>query len=126
LPSSSAGSAGPTLAGRPWRLTRLLRNGQRVGLVPGSTPSIQFDEAGHVSGNASVNRFSGGYATDATGALRWSQPGFATTRMSGPADLMRQEDWYLDALNRVVRLQVAGNTLMLRNDDESIVLTFER
>jgi heat shock protein HslJ len=125
-PKSSAESGGPALAGQAWRLTRLLRNGQKVGLVPGSAPSIQFDEAGHVSGNASVNRFSGGYAVDASGSLRWSQSGFATTRMSGAPDLMRQEDWVLDALNRAVRVQVAGNTLMLRNDDESIVLTFER
>jgi heat shock protein HslJ/uncharacterized protein YecT (DUF1311 family) len=125
-PGSPAGSAGPALAGPAWRLTRLLHNGLKAELVPGSKPSIQFDESGHVSGNGSVNRFSGGYSIDASGALRWSQPGFATTRMSGPADLMRQEDWFLEALNRVVRLQVAGNTLTLRNDDESIVLKFER
>ena len=126
LPDPAAQRARAALAGRAWRLTRLLRNGQRVDLVPGSTPTIEFDDAGHVSGNATVNRFSGGYRIDASGALRWGQPGFATTRMSGSPELMRQEDGFLDALNRAARARVTGDTLVLANGDESIVLVFGR
>ncbi len=126
LPKPAVPRAGPALAGRAWRLTRLLRNGQRVDPVPGSTPTIQFDEAGHVSGNATINRFSGGYTIDASGALRWGQPGFATTRMSGPPELLRQEDWFLDALNRATHARVTGDTLVLANSDATIVLMFGR
>jgi heat shock protein HslJ/uncharacterized protein YecT (DUF1311 family) len=124
LPAPPAQHSGATITGHIWRLTRLLRDGQQLGLGAGSAPSIQFDEAGHVNGNASVNRFSGGYAIDASGALRWSEPGFAATRMAGPPELMRQEEWFLDALRRAVHVRVAGDTLVLSNDDETTVLTF--
>ena len=113
------------LTGRPWRLTGLERDGRQVALLPESIPSIQFDEGGRVSGNASINRFSGGYTIEASGALHWSKPGFATTRMAGPPELMEQEAEFVEALDRVVRARVENGTLVLENGEQTIVLRFE-
>jgi heat shock protein HslJ/uncharacterized protein YecT (DUF1311 family) len=120
----AGGPAG--LAGREWRLTRLVMDGQEVALVPGSAPSVQVDEAGTVRGNASINRFSRGYAVDASGTLEWSRTGFAMTRMAGSPELMRQEDRFLEALGRAVRLRVDGDTLVLEDGLRTTALTFER
>jgi heat shock protein HslJ len=113
------------LAGRAWRLTRLLPNGPPFARSPESMPCIEFGAAGRVRGNASVNCFSAGYAIDASGGLRWSETRFATTRMAGPPELMRQEAWFLDALRHAAHVRVAGDTLVLADDEQTVVLMFE-
>ena len=112
------------LTGGSWRLIGSERNGRQMALLPESTPSIEFDETGHVSGNASINRFSGGYSIEASGTLQWSKAGFAATRMAGSPELMQQEAEFLEALNRVERARVENGTLILGNDEQTIVLTF--
>lgn len=41
------------------------------------------------------------------------------------AGRVREEQWFLDALHRDAPVRMAGDTLVLGNDDETIVLTFE-
>lgn len=114
------------LTGRTWRLTRLRHGGQTLSPSRESIPSIEFDAAGHVSGNASVNRFRGSCTIDAAGGLRWSQTGFATTRMAGPPELMRQEEWFLEAMRHAAHVRVTGDTLELADEQQTVLLTFER
>jgi heat shock protein HslJ len=126
-PGSRPGAAGPAgLTDVEWRLTGLLLDGEELAPLPGSAPGIRFDQAGTVQGNASINRFTRGYSADASGALRWSGMGLATTRMAGPPELMQQEDRFLEALDRAVRLRIAGDTLVLEDARRSAVLTFSR
>jgi len=124
VPAAPLGAGPAGLTDREWRLTRLVIDGQEVALAPGSAPSIQFNQAGTLQGNASINRFSRGFTLDAPGNLAWSGAGPAMTFMAGSPELMRQEDRFLEALDRAVRLRVDGDVLVLEDGRRTTVLTF--
>ncbi len=46
--------------------------------------------------------------------------------MAGPPDLMAREDAYFNALGRVTRCRVEGDTLTLDREDGSVRLGFSR
>jgi len=123
---TAAGSGPPGLVGPEWRLTRLVVGGKEIAILPGSAPTLRFDGKGTAQGNATLNRYARGCEVLPSGTLRWSGPGIATTRMAGPPELMDQEDRFLAALDRAVRLRLEGNTLVLEDGPQTTVLAFAR
>jgi heat shock protein HslJ/uncharacterized protein YecT (DUF1311 family) len=124
-PAPAAPSA-PVKRGAEWRLTEWSVNGAPRQLVADSKVTIAFDPSGKLSGNASVNSFSGTFRFDADGRLQWPRSGFTLTRMAGPPDLMAQERAFLDTLRRTVHYQADGQHLVLESANKSVVLTFSR
>lgn len=116
----------PVRRGAEWRLTDWIVNGVPRQLVADSNVTIAFDPSGKLSGNASINSFSGNFRFDADGRLQWPRAGFVLTRMAGPPELMAQERAFLDSLRRTVYYHADGQHLMLESANKSVVLTFSR
>jgi heat shock protein HslJ/uncharacterized protein YecT (DUF1311 family) len=112
--------------GHEWRLVGLVVAGTPTPIVPGSAITIRFDDNGLARGAASLNRYQGGYQLGPDGALVWVGPGFVTTRMAGPPDLMQQEAVFLEALQAASRLRIEKGTLLLESANGGTRLTFER
>lgn len=121
-----ADSQVPARRGAEWRLTDWIVNGVQRQLVADSTVTIAFDPSGKLSGNASINSFSGNFRFDAEGRLQWPRAGFTLTRIAGPPDLMAQERAFLDSLRRTVHYHADGQRLVLESANKSVVLTFSR
>jgi heat shock protein HslJ/uncharacterized protein YecT (DUF1311 family) len=112
--------------GFEWRLSRWVANGVEKAILPESGVSIAFDPSGKVSGQASVNRYSGSFRFSSDGRLEWSRAGFAVTRMAGSPALMAQEHAFLESLRRTVNYRVEGSELVLESTNGATVLTFTR
>ena len=125
-PTAPADSAVPVRRGAEWRLTDWIVNGAPRQLVTDSHVTIAFDPSGKLSGNASINAFSGTFRFDADGRLQWPRAGFTLTRMAGPPDLLAQERAFLDSLRRTVHYHADGQQLVLESANRSVVLTFSR
>jgi len=125
-PPAPADSPVPIRRGTEWRLTDWTVNGAPRQLVANSNVTIAFDPSGKLSGNASINSFSGSFRFDAEGRLQWPRAGFTLTRMAGPPELMAQERAFLDSLRRTVHYHADGQQLVLESANKSVVLTFSR
>jgi len=121
-----ADSPAPIRRGTEWRLTDWIVNGAPRQLVADSNVTIAFDPSGKLSGNASINSFSGSFRFDADGRLQWPRAGFVLTRMAGPPELMAQERAFLESLRRTVHYHADGQQLVLESASKSVVLTFTR
>ena len=121
-----ADSPAPIRRGTEWRLTDWTVNSAPRQLVADSNVTIAFDPSGKLSGNASINSFSGSFRFDAEGRLQWPRAGFTLTRMAGPPELMAQERAFLDSLRRTVHYHADGQQLVLESANKSVVLTFSR
>ena len=108
------------------RLTRLVGAGKPVTLLPGSHITLSLRTEGRVSGSASLNRYSGAYTLSPDGTIEWAKPGFVTTRMAGPVELMNQESLFLELLAKTTKLRQDASGAVLQTEDGSIVLTFSR
>ncbi len=88
-------------------------------LVEKSNPTILFMEEGRVAGNASCNRFIGGYALTGEG-LSFTQMG--TTMMSCEDPFSRQEARFLELLQAVFRFEITpeGRLVLHTPDGGSI------
>jgi len=125
-PAAPAVSPAPVRRGAEWRLTDWIVNGVQRQLVGDSNVTIAFDPSGKLSGNASINSFSGNFRFDAEGRLQWPRAGFALTRLAGSPDLMAQERAFLESLRRTVHYHADGQQLVLESVNKSVVLTFSR
>lgn len=125
-PPVPANSPAPIRRGTEWRLTDWIVNGVPRQLVADSNVTIAFDPSGKLSGNASINSYSGNFRFDADGRLQWPRAGFILTRMAGPPELMAQERAFLESLRRTVYYHADGQHLMLESANKSVVLTFSR
>ena len=72
--------------------------------------TINFDDEGHVFGEAGCNSFRGGYELEGDGL---SFGPMASTRMFCEGPRQEQEDRYLAALGNVERFEIAGGELRL-------------
>jgi heat shock protein HslJ len=84
-------------------------------VIDTSKPTILFMEEGRVAGNASCNRFIGGYQLTGEG-LSFAQMG--TTMMACEDDVSLQEARFLELLQAVSRFEIApGGRLVLHAPD---------
>ena len=114
-----------SLAGGDWRLVRWTADEKPVTLADGARITLAVTPDGGVSGNGSVNRYTG-KMTLTDGKVAWGGPGFATTRMAGPPLFMDQEQRYLAALAKVDHASLDDRMLTLTGGGQSVVLQFER
>jgi len=112
--------------GTDWRLARLVRDRKDVALPAGYTATLRLDVDGKVSGKGAVNAFAGEYQLKSQGRIQWAQHGFLTRRTSGPVEFGAIDLLFIDALERATRAGLAQASLVLRNEDASIALTFVR
>jgi heat shock protein HslJ/uncharacterized protein YecT (DUF1311 family) len=125
-PAVSPGSSSTGSRANEWRLVKWTANGAEKPIVADSNISISFDPSGKISGNASVNRFSGTYRFDVDGRLEWPRAGFGLTRMSGPQPLMAQERAFIESLRRTTQYRVDGQELVLESRSGATILIFAR
>lgn len=107
------------LVGAEWAVTEI--DGAPV--LEGSAPTLRFDAEGTASGDASCNRFTGGYTLSGEG-LTFSP--FGVTRRACAEPLMAQEGRYLDVLARVARFGVADDGALLLEADDARRVRLER
>lgn len=107
-PVSAAPGVPAALAGTAWTLVAL--PGRT--LLPGITPSLSFDAAGHVGGSDGCNRYGGAYRADAT-ALTIT-PGGATM-MACPEPVMQQARVFTAGLAATRSYALDAGRLVLRD-----------
>ena len=78
-------------------------------------PTVTFGVDGRLEGHAGVNRFVGTYRLK---GARIEFGELATTKMAGPEDAMRREHELLSALSGTRPLSIAGDLLLIGDDDE--------
>lgn len=84
-------------------------------VVKGSKPTITFGTDGRLSGNASCNRFMGGFKL--TGESLVIEHPASTMMACVPDEAMKQEGTFLKLLESVTGFSVAGNVLTLTAAD---------
>jgi heat shock protein HslJ len=113
------------LAGTSWRVT-MINNGREavVGVLAGTTVTLEFREDGKAGGSAGCNRWNGGFRSEA-GTLSFTRP--VATRMAcpEPPGAMEQERNFLQALETVAVARREGDRLELRRADGALALTLE-
>lgn len=103
------------LTGRMWSADGVTDgNGGLKTLVPDSRITLEFLAGGKLGGNAGVNLYGASYTTGDAGAITIG-PEIVATAMSGAADVMAQEEAYLDALPRAATWAIQDGVLWLRD-----------
>jgi heat shock protein HslJ len=111
------------LTQRTWTLTRLVVDGCEQPLVPRHAPTLTFGRChGQIDGEMGCNSYTGTY-TLAGETLHFSGLFFTLVGCVPPAP-REQENAYSEALPRVERYHLAGNTLVLVSADRRVQLTF--
>lgn len=101
-----------TVTGR-WRVETIAKRA-----VTGAV-TVEFGADGRITGSTGVNQAMGSYEM-VDGELRCSP--LALTRMSGPPELMDQQNRLLDALTEPTMIQLEGDRLVLGAGDGRLVL----
>jgi heat shock protein HslJ len=84
-------------------------------IAAGSRITAAFGADGRLAGNASINSYSTTYQASQSGDGMTIDAKIVSTKMAGPADLMRQEDAYLAALPKTAVYSIEGDELWLRD-----------
>ena len=108
--------AATPLAGTTW-ICSAVNNGAGGVVTIGADSRIDavFDDDERVSGFSGVNRYYGSYEVD--GESIKIGP-LASTRMTGPAELMEQERQYLEALEKATRYVIVDGALTLYGGED--------
>lgn len=107
-----------TLANTRWTVTGY-NNGRGgvVGVAADTSLTLEFDDAGAVSGSAGCNRFRGTY-TEGDDTVELGP--LAASRKLCQDEVMEQEALFLDALPRGTRLRFEADRLELRDEDGAL------
>ncbi len=108
------------LLGSSWDLVDL--GGAPV--LPDRPPTLEFPEAGRISGTASCNRYSGTVDLG-EGTIRVGQA-LATTRMACTPEVDAQEKAFLVALQNARRMELANGQLVVQTESLEQPLRFRR
>ena len=116
--------AAPTpLDGTRWQLQSYRgANGETVGQIEGSRPTMRFRAGRTITGSTGCNTYAAGFTYDA-GNLTVSHP--AATSASCPEATVAQEAAYLAALHHVARFAMHEDTLTLDDGRGVTLLTLE-
>ena len=117
--SVSPEGAAESLAGSSW----VLEDIGGAGVMDDARATLEFPEAGKVSGRGSCNRFFG--TADVEGSRIHLGP-LGTTRMACPEAVMDQERRYLEQLQQAERFAVEGGVLRVFGHDTAPSLRFTR
>jgi heat shock protein HslJ len=111
--------------GLEWHLIEMTRDSDPIPLVEKSKVTFSCRDKGQVAGLATINRYFGNLKLTENGEIIWNKA-FGMTRMAGPPELMQQEAVYMDTLMKTSRMYLLKAKLVLRNEDRSYVLEFEK
>ncbi|MEI7434154.1 MAG: META domain-containing protein [Methanomicrobiales archaeon] len=110
------------LPGTEWQLSSYSDGTTVVSGQDIRTITMKFNDAGNLSGFGGVNSYFGSYTLDGEAI---SIGPLASTKMAGPEPLMTLESTYLNLLNSVTGVTIAGDSLSLADNEGNIVVTFE-
>ncbi|MCB0106650.1 MAG: META domain-containing protein, partial [Caldilineaceae bacterium] len=120
--STPSNSEGDPLAGTSWQLTALGTADSEMPVVAGSTVTLEFSANGQAGGNTGCNSFGGDYTVDGENV---TFGGLVSTLMAcADANVMDQEEQYLDALNSADRFALDGDQLTIWYGNDNSMLTF--
>ena len=89
--------------GKEYQLVQLVAGGGQVP-IPEQTPiTLKLVSETVFGGKASVNVYFAGFDLDDQGHIFWQKPGFASTLMAGPPELMQWEQSYFAVMASTVR-----------------------
>jgi heat shock protein HslJ len=112
-----------TLEGTPWKLVSYVAaDGSASGALAGTEVTATF-RAGRLTGSAGCNSYSGTYQL-AGSAITISGVAGTLRFCAVPPGVMEQESAYLAALGRVAKFDIAGETLTLRDQAGSALLSY--
>lgn len=103
------------LTANSWQLIQI--DGAAV-TADGEKYTLQFSGDNRVSGMGDCNRLTGGYTSDQSGKLTFE--GTASTRMLCPDQ--QGEDRFMKAFTDVDGYRIDGNTLMLLNNGQTVMV----
>jgi hypothetical protein len=112
--------------GVDWRLTRVIRDNKEMALPPKYKASLRLETDGRVSGYGAASAFTGRYRLRSPGRIEWAENGFLITHDAQQPDPSQIDYLYVDSLERITRAGLSKTGLVLRNEDGSISLSFER
>ena len=125
-PRQSARPQADPVYGVDWRLMRLIRDNKEVALPPQYRANLRLEIDGRVSGFGAASAFTGRYRLRTPGNIEWAENGFLITRDARQPDPTQMDSLYVDSLERTNRAGLSKTGLVLRNEDGSISLSFER
>jgi heat shock protein HslJ len=108
------------LAGTNWQLASFSGN---QAMLPGTTITLSFDDAGSVAGNGGCNDYNGAYTVNGD---QLTVGPLATTQQICEEDVMAQETLYIFALPEVATYVVDSSQLILYNAEGSEILRYNR
>ncbi len=110
-----------SLANTRWTVTGY-NNGKGgvVSIAAETSLTLEFDDAGTVSGSAGCNNFRAGYVVDGS-SIEFQAP--AATRKLCPDEIMQQEQLFLEALPRGTTLRFEADKLELRDDQGALQIS---
>ncbi len=114
------------LAGTSWQVTAY-NNGQEavVGVLEGTSPTIEFGADGQLSGTAGCNRVIGSF-TASDGTIELGPLGTTQMACPDPEGVMDQETQLVAALESAATYHVEGPSLEMRTADDAIAVNFTR
>jgi heat shock protein HslJ len=115
-----------SLEGTAWTVTGY-DNGKEavVSVLAGTTLSLSFEPAGHVSGSGGCNRLAGAYLSSGPD-LAITNVGATRKMCAEPEGVMEQEALFLAALSLAAKARVDGARLELRTVSGALVVTAMR
>ena len=126
VPPTIAPPAVDPLAGTHWTVVNFNNGkGAVVGIIAETTISLNFDTAGHVSGNSGCNTYSAGYQAGGN-SLTVAQPAVTSRTCDTPKGVMDQEKQYLNALKSAATFQISGNQLQIRSGGDAMAVMADR
>ena len=128
LPVSAQSTAEETRQrrGEEYRLVQMVVGGDEVPLPEQPTITLKLVSETVLGGKASVNLYFAGVDLDDQGHIFWQKPGFASTLMAGPPELMQLEQTFFAAMASTKTVSFAGADLVLENAESVTRLTFRK
>ena len=105
-------------------LVRFLNDGKEILLPPAAKITLTFRKEGQISGRSAVNNYAGRFTEEPNGAIAIQLT--TSTQMAGPAESMKLEREYFDALSHVKHFQLTSDQIILENGPTSMTFTYSR
>ena len=119
-------TSGNPLAGTRWTVANFNNGtGAVVGLIAGTTITMDFDANGRVQGKAGCNTYFANYQAGGN-VLSVSQPGTTNLFCDSPEGVMQQEQQFLAALQSAATFQITGSQLQIRTGADALAIMANR
>jgi heat shock protein HslJ len=114
------------LAGTRWTVTNFNNSkGAVVGVISGTTLTMDFGTSGRVEGKAGCNTYFANYRASGN-SLSVDRPGTTNMFCETPEGVMQQEQQFLAALQSAATLQITGNQLQIRSGADALAVVATR